>query len=210
MTSLIKSADAGYYALGAGGHTRSMLDLVQALGRHIAAIYDDSYKGPGDDVCGVPIRGAFEDCPSEGLGLVSAGAPAIRQKLWMMCGKTCQDNLIHPTAYISEGVALSGAVHVMGRAFVNSCVEIGCNSLINTSAVMEHEVKVGEHCHISVGAILCGRVVVGNGCFIGAGAVIKDKVRICKNVTVGAGSVVLHDITEPGVYVGCPVRRIRA
>jgi len=63
--------------------------------------------------------------------------------------------------------------------------------------------------HISVGAIICGRVIIGDECFIGAGSVVKDNVKICNNVTVGANSLVIKDITQPGVYIGNPVKRLR-
>jgi len=74
---------------------------------------------------------------------------------------------------------------------------------------LEHETEVGDHNHISVNATLCGRVKLGNLCFIGAGSVVIDKIKICDNVVLGANSVVIEDITEPGVYVGNPARKIK-
>ena len=34
-------------------------------------------------------------------------------------------------------------------------------------------------------------------------------VNICDNVVIGAGAVVTKNITEPGVYVGNPAKKIR-
>jgi acetyltransferase-like isoleucine patch superfamily enzyme len=50
---------------------------------------------------------------------------------------------------------------------------------------------------------------VGNNVSIGSNATILP-VNICGNVVIGAGSVVTKDISEPGIYLGNPARKIRA
>jgi len=42
----------------------------------------------------------------------------------------------------------------------------------------------------------------------GANAVVIGPIDICDNVVIGAMNLVNKSITEPGVYVGTPVRRI--
>ena len=44
---------------------------------------------------------------------------------------------------------------------------------------------------------------------IGAGAIIRDDVKICSDVVIGMGSIVTHDITQTGVYVGCPAKFVK-
>lgn len=54
-----------------------------------------------------------------------------------------------------------------------------------------------------------GRVFdLGRNIIIGSNSVIMGPVTICDNVVIGAMSLVNKDITEPGTYVGCPVRKI--
>lgn len=54
-----------------------------------------------------------------------------------------------------------------------------------------------------------GRVfVLGDNVVIGANSVVIGPVDICDNVIVGAMSLVNRPISEPGVYVGVPVRRV--
>jgi serine acetyltransferase len=50
--------------------------------------------------------------------------------------------------------------------------------------------------------------VFGDNVVIGANSVVVGPVTICDNVIVGAMSLVNKDITEPGIYVGVPVRRV--
>jgi acetyltransferase-like isoleucine patch superfamily enzyme len=56
--------------------------------------------------------------------------------------------------------------------------------------------------------VINGDCVIGEGVLIGSGAVVLQGKRICDGATVGAGSVVTRHITEAGVYVGVPARRV--
>jgi serine acetyltransferase len=51
--------------------------------------------------------------------------------------------------------------------------------------------------------------LLGDNVVIGANSVVIGPVEICDNVVIGAMSLVNRSITEPGVYVGIPVRRIK-
>jgi serine acetyltransferase len=48
----------------------------------------------------------------------------------------------------------------------------------------------------------------GDNVVIGTNSVIVGPVDICDNVTIGSMSLVNRSITEPGLYVGCPVRKV--
>ncbi len=49
----------------------------------------------------------------------------------------------------------------------------------------------------------------GDNVVIGANSVVVGPLDICDNVVVGAMSLVNRSISEPGVYVGVPVRRVK-
>lgn len=55
---------------------------------------------------------------------------------------------------------------------------------------------------------LAGTVKVGRGSWLGIGSIVSNSVNIISDSKIGAGVVVVRDITEPGTYVGVPVRRI--
>lgn len=55
---------------------------------------------------------------------------------------------------------------------------------------------------------LAGAVKVGRGSWLGIGSIVSNSVNIISDSKIGAGVVVVRDITEPGTYVGVPVRRI--
>ena len=51
--------------------------------------------------------------------------------------------------------------------------------------------------------------VLGDNVVIGANSVVIGPVDICDNVVIGAMSLVNRSISEPGVYAGIPVRKIK-
>ncbi len=104
-------------------------------------------------------------------------------------------------------------------------VTIGKNCKIQSHAFICELVTIGDNCFISHGVMFINdlfkdrgpadgdrtkwkETVVGNNVSIGTNATILP-VRICDNVVIGAGAVVTKDITEPGIYVGNPARKIR-
>ncbi len=55
-----------------------------------------------------------------------------------------------------------------------------------------------------------GKITLGNNIYVGTNAMIMPGVTIIDNVIIGAGSIVTKSITEDGVYVGVPAKRIKS
>jgi sugar O-acyltransferase (sialic acid O-acetyltransferase NeuD family) len=197
--------------IGAGGHTRSLINLIEYNGISIIGIFDDSYKVTSKEfIDGYPLKGKIDDCLSNVDIILSVGDNDKRGALfYKLFPSVLKDNLFHPKSMVEKGVTFGVSNQIFSYAYINSATEIGDNNIINTGAIIEHEVKIGSNNHISVHATICGRASMGSNCFIGAGAVVIDKITIGDNVIIGTNSVVIENIFEAGVYVGNPVRRIK-
>lgn len=196
--------------IGSGGHSRSVISLLQDQDIDILGIYDDSYKDDVNEIiCSIKLVGKIKDINGQTKIVLALGNNEKRKDLFdTYLNQIYVDNIFHSRSFI-EGTSTIGRSNlVFGNVFINTKVEIGDNNIINTGAILEHEVIMGSHNHISVGSIICGRVKIGNNCFIGAGAVINDQISICDGVTIGSNSVVIKSIEEPGVYAGNPVYKI--
>lgn len=105
-------------------------------------------------------------------------------------------------------------------------VTIGKRCRIQSHAFICELVTIGDDCFISHGAMfindafetggpakgkreLWRSTVIGNSVSVGTNATIMP-VKICDRVVIGAGAVVTKDITQPGIYVGNPVRLLRS
>lgn len=88
-------------------------------------------------------------------------------------------------------------------------ITIGNHVIINLNCTIGHDTEIGDFTTLSPGVNVSGNVKIGELCYIGTNAVIIEKITICDNVVIGAGGVVVKDITEPGTYVGNPVKKIK-
>lgn len=196
--------------IGAGGHTRSLINVLELNNFKIEGVYDDAFDSSKKELInGYLLRGCVDNVPRNAQLILSIGDNTKRKELFAFFGKQIyKKSLIHPSSILEKKVLLGSSNQILAKVYINSHAKLGDNNIINTSAIIEHEVSIGSHNHLAVGVILCGRVQIGNCCFIGAGAVLVDKISICDNVTVGANSTVIRDIIKPGIYVGSPARRI--
>ena len=117
-------------------------------------------------------------------------------------------NLVHPAAAVNETASLAGNVFVDAFGFVGLAAELAVGVCLNSRSTVEHDNVIGEGVTFGTGATLCGRVEIGAHTFVGAGAVVRPKTSIAPHTTLGAGAVVVSDVTESGVYIGSPARRI--
>lgn len=198
--------------IGASGHGKVVADIALKMNRwqSIAFLDDDeSIKSSmGIQVIG-KSTGALkylDDCDI----FVGIGNNKTREKIqrYLEAAGACIPILIHPSATIGEMVKVGAGAVIMAGAVINCCTDIGKGCIVNTSATIDHDNVIEEYVHISPGARLAGTVRVGNGSWIGIGSVVSNNLNITSNCTVGAGAVVVNDITEVGIYVGVPARRV--
>ena len=201
----------GLVIIGASGHGKVVADVALRVGYDDVRFLDDDI---GISECaGFPVVGRVADVecmPANMDFFVAVGNSFVRRRITEeLEGLGCTAvTLVHPSACISRRVEFGAGTVVMAGVVINSDVRIGSGCIINTGATVDHDCTIGDFVHVSVGAHIAGTVEVGSGAWIGAGAVVSNNVDICADVLVGAGAVVVHDICEPGTYVGVPARLI--
>lgn len=199
------------FILGAGGHTRSLINLLEHNNYAIGGIYEDNFDISKEEIINTyKVLGKLDELNKDSTAVLSYGSPQKRKQLFLQLSEqVLESNLVHPKVTIEKYFNSGASNQIFANVYLNSNVTIGANNIINTSAILEHEVTIGSHNHISVGVVICGRASIGNGCFIGAGATIIDKLTITDDVIIGANSVVVNNIEQPGTYIGSPARRVK-
>lgn len=195
---------------GAGGHGRVVESQMRRAGFENIC-FGDTFSEVGQ-ILGASLveYSTLDSLPAYNV-LVTIGDNNIRRKLQTQAEQLALNIITFiasPDRYYSKNGAGPGSVILQG-AIVNCDARIGQGVIVNSSVVVEHDVEIGNFSHISPGVILAGGCKVGANCWIGANATVINSISIAPNVTIGAGSVVLKDIKEPGVYVGCPARRVK-
>ena len=117
------------------------------------------------------------------------------------------DTFVGPFVEIQKGVVIGSKCKIQSHAFICELVTIGNNCFISHGAMFINDLF--ENGGPAGGKKeLWKSTQIGNNVSIGTNATILP-IKICDNVVIGAGSVVTKDITESGVYVGNPARKIR-
>lgn len=198
--------------IGASGHGKVVADIALKMNKwkSIAFLDDDETIKSfiGINVIGKSID-AFkyiQDCDI----FVGIGNNVTREKIQENLENegACIPRLIHPAAVIGEQVELGVGTVIMAGVVINCCTVIGNGCIVNTGATVDHDNLIGDYVHISPGVHLAGTVKVGKGSWLGIGSSVSNNIIIAGGCNVGAGAVVVRDITEAGVYVGVPVRRV--
>ncbi|MDD3056492.1 MAG: acyltransferase [Aliarcobacter sp.] len=117
------------------------------------------------------------------------------------------NSFIGPFVEIQKDVKIGKNCKVQSHSFICELVTIGDNTVIAHGVMFINDLfATGGPANGDKN--LWKSTIIGNNVSIGSNATILP-VSICDNVVVGAGSVVTKNITESGIYIGNPAKKIR-
>jgi len=189
---------------GAGGHGKTLLDLLTTLGVYRVAGFVDDGLAPGQTIMGLPVLGGAEALPAlhaRGIRLAvnavgGIGNISIRIKVFQklaQAGFACPA-VIHPRAWVEPSASLAAGVQVFAHAYVGTQAQVGYGAIVNTGAIISHDCQVGDYSNLSPGAILAGEVQVGAGTLVGMGATVNLQVHIGPGARIGNGATVKAEV----------------
>ncbi len=114
---------------------------------------------------------------------------------------------IGPFVEIQKDVSVGKRTRVQSHTFICELVIIGDDCFIAHGVMFINDLfaKGGPACGDKA---LWKSTKIGNRVSIGSNATILP-VEICDDVVIGAGAVVTKNITEPGIYIGNPAKKLR-
>lgn len=117
------------------------------------------------------------------------------------------NTFVGPFVEIQKDVKIGKNCKVQSHSFICELVTIGDNTVIAHGVMFINDLfATGGPANGDKN--LWKSTTIGNNVSIGSNATILT-VTICDNVVIGAGSVVTKNITEAGIYVGNPAKKIR-
>ena len=192
--------------VGAGGHARACIDVIEQEGRFTVAGLVGLPGEVGTRMLGYAVLGSDADLAAL-LGdyahaLITIGqikTPEPRTRLFDLVQQSgCTlPAIVSPRAYVSPHATVGAGTIVMHGAVVNAGAAVGRNCIINNQSLVEHDAVIADHCHISTAAAVNGGVHVGAGSFIGSGSSVRQDIRIGERCVIGMGQRVVADC-KPG------------
>jgi sugar O-acyltransferase (sialic acid O-acetyltransferase NeuD family) len=201
--------------VGAGGHGTAVADALLAAGQDVLGFVDKEKGKHGQTICGLPVLGGesiLADYRSlgvqlaNGVGRIKAGGirSSVQERLELAGWEFV--TVRHPSATVSPFAYIASSVQLMANSVVQPGARVGPGCIVNSAAIVEHDVRLGAFVHVSCNATLCGGVTIGPGSHIGAAAVVRQGVHLGPSTVVGAGAVVLGSFSGGNTLVGVPAR----
>ena len=202
--------------VGAGGHGRETLDIVEAMNE--AGTGQWNFLGFVDDGevredrlarrGGRGRRGSRSSTREAVRYVIGIGDPATRETVAerMTLAGFVPATLVHPEASVGSDVRMAEGVVLAAGAQVTTNVSLERHSQLNVGAVVSHDCEVGAFVTFSPGTLVNGECRVGDRAFFGTGAIVTPGLRVGADAKVGAGAVVLEDVPEGATVVGVPAR----
>ncbi len=181
--------------LGAGGHTRSLIDVIELEGNYKIAGIIDNELDLGSRVLNYEVIGRDEDLKELRekykyaiIGVGQIKTPTTRIKLFTLLKSLnyTLPTIISPRAYVSKYAFIDEGTVVMHDVLVNSGTKVGRNCIINSKALIEHDVTIKDHCHISTAAVINGGVSIKEGSFIGSNSVAREYIEVGGFIKAGS------------------------
>ena len=198
------------FLYGAGGHAKSVMEMVMQAGSfHIVGIVDDNKALAGSKVLGIAVLGGREVLPelvARGVKLAANGVGGIidigvRVRLFELLegsGFTLPP-ITHPRATLEPSARILDGVQVFANAYVGSDAILHERCMVNTGAVVSHDCEIGAYTHIAPGALLAGHVHVGERALVGMGVTTIIGLKIGDGARIGNGAVLLADVPAKAI-----------
>lgn len=199
---------------GTGGFGREVLCCLKdsspskISGETCFMVHDDQFRE--SHIMGVEVIRFSQFDPALYAVVVAIGDPLTRKKIVdSLPSDTTFATIIHPTAVISDWVEI-GEGSIISAGVVLTCnINIGKHAHLNLHTSIGHDTITGDYFTTAPGARVNGNCRLGNGVYLGTNASVRQELNICDNVIIGMGGIVVKDITEPGAYVGNPVKKLK-
>lgn len=198
------------WVIGSSGHAKVVIDTVRAAGRFdVVGVLDDQPDQREKRVLGVRVHCDASIDSIRRLGvenaIIAVGSNRIRADISRrLDDKFNWATIIHPTAYVAEGVKIGNGTIVMAGAIVQPESTIGNHVIVNTGASIDHDGVVGDYVHVAPGVRLAGNVRVETGALLGIGCCALPGRTVGAWSTIGAGAVVARNVPPGVIAFGVP------
>ena len=185
---------------GYGGHAR---EVAAQINDDITFFVDDLYS---NDIA-KPIS-TYD--PDEYQLMIAVGDTRDRFDIVQRLPKNTYFSFIHPSALLlSKDIVIGEGSFIGAGCILTTNIKMGKHAILNRGVHIGHDCNIGDYFSAMPGSIVSGNVTIYDCVYLGTNSSIKEKLSIHSLCTIGLNSSVVKSISEPGVYAGSPVKKIK-
>lgn len=114
--------------------------------------------------------------------------------------------IIHSTCIVDTSAIIKAGSILYPNTVIDKNVVVEENVLLNLSCTISHDATIGKHSFLAPSVTIAGFTHIGDSCFLGVSTTVIDNIEVGNNISTGGGCVVTENITEKGLYIGCPAK----
>lgn len=204
--------------IGAGGFGREVQWLLERLNKTGEAWsilgYIDDNLSIGTMINGYKVIGGIDmllSLEEELFVCCAIGNSRVRRDVLERLSRKSNfvyPNLIDPSVYWAEYNSIGKGNIICAGNILTVNIQIGDFNIINLDCTVGHDVVIENFVTIYPSANISGNVKIRDCVEVGTGSQIIQGKSIGAETVLGAGAVVVSDLSESGVYVGVPVRKV--
>lgn len=207
--------------LGAGGHGREILDIVNDINCQPPGQSPDErfdFIGFIDDGepnlerlarLGARFIGptsTLSDLPPGCRYAIGIGSGATRRKLDAAATAVGLEpaTLIHSSATIGADVRIAPGAVICAQVSVTTNVSIGRHAHINRNSAIGHDTHLSDYSTINPSCAISGEVSVGEETMVGTNSAINQGITIGHGAVIASGAAVTKDVDDYTLVAGVP------
>ena len=179
----------------AGGHSRSVSELIYKLDLNIVAYAE---KSESKWLKNIPFISddeikTFSNEIKVVIGLGGVNPKQLKTRINKIVNISKNKSiisLIDPSAIIAKDSIIEEGVVIMPGAIIRSGTIIKKYAIINSGAIIEHDCTIGVGTHVAPGSIVLGSAECGKCCMIAAGSIITPDKKLLDYSFIKAGKII--------------------
>lgn len=206
--------------IGASGHAKVIVDIVEREDKYKILGLLDTYKQKGEKLFDYDILGTEDDLPEMVLKnniygcFIAIGDNYTRRvmakKILTLTPQIEFINAIHPNAIIGKKVAMGEGIAIMPGVVINSNSKIGDFCILNTNSSLGHDGIMEDYSSMASGVRTGGGLLLKQCSAISIGATVVENITIENDSVIGAAALVNKNIPRQVVAYGVPAKIIRS
>jgi sugar O-acyltransferase (sialic acid O-acetyltransferase NeuD family) len=191
--------------IGAGGFAREMRAHID--NKDIKFYVSDEYYVENND--NIHPISSFNS--NNHIAIIGVGNPMGKKLLIDQLPKDTEYwSFISPKALLlDDNIEIGEGSFICAGVIITTNVKIGKHAQLNLLTTIGHDTVIGDYFTSAPDVNISGNVNIGDFVYMGTNSAVKEKLNIASESVIGMNCGVTSNITEKGVYVGTPQKKIR-